>query len=50
VLRIKPLDFARQLTTFRAEGPDGMRAIARFGSLFLGSLWDAYGRLAGGDR
>lgn len=46
VLRIKPLDFAEQLTTFATTGPDGAQAIARFGSLFLGRLWSTYGRLA----
>lgn len=46
VLRIKPLDFTEQLTTFDTTGPDGAKAIARFGSLFLGRLWSTYGRLA----
>ncbi|MEI3847220.1 MULTISPECIES: GMC oxidoreductase [unclassified Microbacterium] len=46
VLRIKPLDFARQMTTFRATGEDGAAAIGAFGSLFLGQLWDAYAGLA----
>lgn len=39
---IAPLDFARQLTTFRAVGPGGARAIAAFGALFLGELWRVY--------
>ena len=46
VLRIKPLDFAKQMTTFRASGDDGAAAIGAFGSLFLGQLWDAYAGLA----
>ncbi len=47
ILHIKPIDFARQLTTFRAEGPDPGAAIARFGELFLGDLWGTYAGLAG---
>lgn len=44
VLHIEELDFARQLTTFRTE-PDGrIDAIARFGALFAGNLWEVYGR------
>jgi cholesterol oxidase len=46
VLRIKPLDFAKQLTTFRTTGPGGAEAVSAFGRLFLGQLWDAYARLA----
>lgn len=46
VLRIPPLDFAEQLTTFTTTGPGGAQAIARFGGLFLGKLWNTYGRLA----
>ncbi|MDQ7991449.1 MAG: hypothetical protein AAGC63_06535 [Propionicimonas sp.] len=42
VLRIRPLDFARQLTTFTADGPGGVGAIADFGRMFLGQLWDVY--------
>lgn len=45
VLRIRPLMFARQLTTFRADGPSivgRVRAMARFGRLFTGALWDVY--------
>lgn len=54
VLRIKPLDFARQLTTFRAAGEAPLRSLWRFGRFFLGALWDVYGpgqrsRRAGGD-
>ncbi len=46
VLRIKPLDFAEQMTTFTTTGPGGAQAVARFGGLFLGKLWSTYGRLA----
>ncbi len=43
ILHIQPLDFARQLTTFRTD-PDGrVDAVARFGGLFAGELWEVYG-------
>lgn len=45
VLRITPLSFARQLTTFRARADTPVRrwdALARFGRLFAGQLWDVY--------
>jgi cholesterol oxidase len=45
IITIHLLDFARQLTTFRAEGPtlaDRSRGMRRFGSLFLGELWKLY--------
>jgi predicted acylesterase/phospholipase RssA len=47
IIHIHLLDFLQQLTTFRVEGPtftDKAAAIARFGKLFLGSLWDVYAR------
>ena len=47
ILRIYMMDFLRQLTTFRVEGPtvhDRVAALNRFGRLFLGKLWDVYGR------
>lgn len=47
IIRITPLKFARQLTTFRARGPSAaasMSGLARFGVLFAGSLWDVYAR------
>jgi predicted acylesterase/phospholipase RssA len=47
VLRVSPWAFARQLTTFRATAPTAAgraAALARFGRLFTGSLWDVYGR------
>jgi cholesterol oxidase len=45
ILRIKPMMFARQLTTFRASGgsfAERAGAMARFGRLFTGALWDVY--------
>jgi cholesterol oxidase len=44
VLHIMPLDFAHQLTTFRTDPPGQMDAIAHFGGLFAGKLWEVYGR------
>jgi cholesterol oxidase len=43
VLHIHPLDFAHQLTTFRVHPAERVDALARFGALFAGDLWDAYG-------
>lgn len=45
-ISIHPLDFLRQLTTLRVGGPLTARpaALARFGTLFLGKLWDVYAR------
>jgi len=45
VLRIRPLDFARQLTTFRVHGTDRMgelRAFDAFARLFIGELWQVF--------
>jgi cholesterol oxidase len=45
ILRIRPLDFAWQLTTFRVHGPDRMgelRAFDTFGRLFVGELWQVF--------
>lgn len=42
VLVIRPLDLARQLTTFRTTGGHGATTLASFGRLFLGELWDVY--------
>ncbi|WP_028272501.1 GMC oxidoreductase [Arthrobacter sp. UNC362MFTsu5.1] len=48
VLYIRPWDFARQLTTFRAVGPSPASALAAFGKVFLGELWQVYsGRVTG---
>lgn len=47
IIRISMLDFGKQLTTFRTEGPtvaDRASALARFGAFFLGRLWDVYAR------
>ena len=43
IIHIHPRDFARQLTTFRVHPEDRMDAVPRFGALFAGELWDAYG-------
>ena len=42
-LRIEPLDFARQLATFRTDPAGRVDAVARFGALFAGELWETYG-------
>lgn len=47
IIRISLLDFMKQLTTFRVQGPtvsDRAAALSRFGALFLGRLWDVYAR------
>jgi predicted acylesterase/phospholipase RssA len=47
IIIIHFFDFMKQLTTFRAEGPalsDRTAAMARFGRLFMGKLWDVYAR------
>jgi predicted acylesterase/phospholipase RssA len=50
VIVIHPDDFfLRQLFSFRVGGPIGGRvqALARFGAMFFGKLWDVYGHRAG---
>ncbi|TKK83833.1 GMC family oxidoreductase [Herbidospora galbida] len=42
-MHISPSDLARMLTTFKTTGPNGLAALARFGTFFLGELWDIYG-------
>ena len=43
ILHIERRDFAKQMTTFDTE-PDGRAdAVARFGALFAGNLWEVYG-------
>jgi cholesterol oxidase len=45
IVRIGPLDFVHQLTTFRAEAgsfTEEVEAVAKFGRFFLGALWDVY--------
>ncbi|HKY45452.1 MAG TPA: patatin-like phospholipase family protein [Pyrinomonadaceae bacterium] len=47
IIIIHFFDFMKQLTTFRAEGDtlsDRTAAMARFGRLFMGKLWDVYAR------
>lgn len=48
ILHILIPDFLRQLTTFRVSGTDDpvkqAAAIARFGQLFMGTLWDVFAR------
>lgn len=47
IIQIEPFDFLQQLTTFRTEGPSLSKridALNRFGVLFVGKLWDVYGR------
>jgi cholesterol oxidase len=45
IIRIHMLDFLEELTTFRVEGSSAaarLGALTRFGTLFLGKLWDVY--------
>ena len=42
ILHIHPLDFAKQLTTFRVHPATRVDALARFGALFAGDLWEVY--------
>jgi cholesterol oxidase len=53
VLRIRVRDFAKQLTTFRAGGPDlrsKLVAVLRFGWIFMGHLAQVYVRKATRSR
>jgi cholesterol oxidase len=43
IIHIHIVDFARQLTTFRCDPPSRLDALARFGALFAGDLWEVYG-------
>jgi cholesterol oxidase len=43
IIIILKADFAKQLTTFKAEGPHKIEAVAKFNKLFLGSLREVYG-------
>ncbi len=49
-LHIKPLDFAKQMTTMRVTNAPNLRrrleGMARFGQYFGGTLWNTYGGLA----
>lgn len=45
VIHILPLDFGRQVTTFRVSGPGlsgRWRAFTAFGGLFMGQLWEVF--------
>ena len=48
VLRIKTLDFAKQMTTMKAVNPsskiEGAKAVAAFGKFFAKSIFETYGR------
>jgi cholesterol oxidase len=49
ILHIHLVDFAHQLTTFRAQGPSPAaeaHGLSLFGRLFVGRLWDVYGPVA----
>lgn len=48
ILHIEPLDFAEQLTTFDTTPNGRVDAVARFGALFAGNLWEVYGPAAKG--
>ena len=53
LLRIRPLDFAWQLSTFRSRGPSlagELRALDSFGRLFLAELWQVFDPLRPGSR
>ncbi len=56
ILRIRPLDFGWQLSTFRVNGPSlggRLRALDSFGALFLSELWQVFDPLrprSGRDR
>ena len=43
ILHVLPQDFAVQLTTFRVDPAHRVDALGRFGALFAGSLWEAFG-------
>jgi len=49
ILHVLPQDFAVQLTTFRIDPPHRLDALGRFGALFAGSLWEAFGPGGGKD-
>ena len=42
ILKVLPADFAVQLTTFRVDPPHRVDALARFGGLFAGSLYETH--------
>jgi cholesterol oxidase len=48
ILRIRPIDFAWQLTTFRVHGPTWpgrLQALDDFGRLFMAELWQVFNPL-----
>jgi cholesterol oxidase len=51
ILKIRPTDFARQMTTMQIKNARNaaqmLAANARFGRFFSGALFDSYVRLAG---
>jgi len=45
IIHILPLDFGRQLTSFRVKGPGvvgRLRAFQAFGDMFMGQLWEVF--------
>ncbi len=53
VLRIRPLDFAVQVSTFRSRGPSllgELKALNSFGKLFLAELWQVFDPFRPGSR
>jgi cholesterol oxidase len=47
IIQVRPLDFLKQMTTFKADGPTALTraaAFTEFGKLFMGNLWDVYAR------
>jgi cholesterol oxidase len=42
-LCLEPKDLVATLRSFSTEGPHGLAALARFGTFFVGELWDVYG-------
>jgi cholesterol oxidase len=45
IIQVRPLDFLKQMTTFKADGPTAIvraEAFAEFGKLFLGNVWEVY--------
>jgi cholesterol oxidase len=53
ILRIRPIDFAWQLTTMRVRGPTWsgrFQAFESFGRLFFGELWQVFDPLRPGIR
>jgi cholesterol oxidase len=50
IITIHIPDFMKQLTTFRTWGESPMGAMEGFGRLFLGQLWDVYGRFFRDDE